>query len=59
MNSKKTFYSAAELAQITGITRNTIYILARDRKIPHLRIGGRVWFPTNILETLTIDTLTK
>jgi excisionase family DNA binding protein len=35
---------AAETAKILGVSPPTLYQLARQRKIPHLRIGDRVLF---------------
>lgn len=36
--------SAADTAKILGVSPSTLYQLAHQRKIPHLRIGDRVLF---------------
>jgi excisionase family DNA binding protein len=36
---------ARELAKVTGISRTTLYEMAKQDRIPHVRIGGMVRFP--------------
>lgn len=36
--------SAAEVSELLGVTPNTVYVLAREDKIPHVRINRSVRF---------------
>ena len=38
-------YSAAETAQVLGISQNTVYTLIRRGELPMKRVGGRVLVP--------------
>jgi excisionase family DNA binding protein len=42
--------SAKEIATNLGIAQSTVYSLARQKKIPHLRIGQRVVFDLAAVE---------
>lgn len=39
-----TLLSVAEMAARLGVSKGTLYALARARKIPHLKVGDRVLF---------------
>lgn len=63
MNPKLT-YSVAEAAKMIGVGKNTIYALAKARKIPVLQIGRRyvinaemfeAWFREQCLNHTEID----
>lgn len=41
---ERTTLTADEIAKYLGLSRDTIYILARENKIPHVRIGRRILF---------------
>ena len=41
MNQKKLTYSIREVAELMGVGKNTIYALAKARKIPVIQIGRR------------------
>lgn len=41
---ERVFYSAREISEMTGISVQVIYRLARNREIEHLRIGKNVRF---------------
>jgi excisionase family DNA binding protein len=51
--------TVSELAKITGFSANRIYIMAREKRLPHMKFGHRIFFPKNILQSLTIKPITK
>lgn len=42
-------YSPAEVAQLLGMSQNTIYSLARRGELPTKRVGGRILIPRRLL----------
>ena len=42
--SDVTSYNAAEIAEILGVAKVTVYKWVGERKIPHTRLGGRIVF---------------
>jgi excisionase family DNA binding protein len=46
-------YRVAEVAEMTGIPRRTIYDLVRDRKLKATRIGKLVLIPKSEVERIT------
>ena len=51
MTAKTLLYRAAEVAQMTGLSRQGIYQLAAEGRIPCVRIGRAVRFPADALDT--------
>lgn len=49
MTEKTLLYRAAEVAQMTGLSRQGIYQLAAEGRIPSIRIGRAVRFPAEAL----------
>ena len=49
MTEKTLLYRAAEVAQMTGLSRQGIYQLAIEGRIPSIRIGRAVRFPAEAL----------
>jgi excisionase family DNA binding protein len=43
--------SVEQMAARLGVSKSTVYALAKQRKIPHLRIGDRVLFNPEKVET--------
>jgi excisionase family DNA binding protein len=41
---EKRLIAASEAAAQLGVAKSTLYVLCRQRKIPHLRIGDRLLF---------------
>lgn len=41
---EKRLIAASEAAAQLGVAKSTIYLLCRQRKIPHIRIGDRLLF---------------
>lgn len=44
LESRRGGMSADEVAQIIGVPRQTIYTLARDNRIPAVKLGSRLIF---------------
>lgn len=42
--------SVEEVAAFLGLHRDTIYDLVRENKLPHVRLGGRIFFLEDVLE---------
>ena len=51
MDSRPLLYRATEVASLTGLSKQMIYQLAAEGRIPSLRIGRSVRFPSAELET--------
>lgn len=51
MTEKTLLYRAAEVARMTGLSRQGIYQLAAEGRIPCVRIGRAVRFPADALDT--------
>lgn len=47
---EKITLSAAEVAELIGVSVNTIYTMAREKEIPHKKIRGRVIFHRGTIE---------
>lgn len=46
----ETRMSVEEVAAFLGLHRDTIYDLVRENKLPHVRLGGRIFFLEDVLE---------
>ena len=42
--------TAAELAKLTGLNVRSIYRMAREGRIPHYRVGNRIYFEMGELQ---------
>ena len=51
MDTKRLLYRATEVASLTGLSRQMVYQLAAEGRIPNVRIGRSVRFPAADLET--------
>ena len=38
------YVTAKQLSEMTGITRNSIYRMAREGRLEYVKIGGRIFF---------------
>lgn len=47
--------SVREAAQLLSISRSKVYGLIESKKVPHVRIGGRVLFREDLLESWIRD----
>ena len=48
--------SVSEMAERLGVSRGTLYALAKARRIPHLKIGDRVLFsPEKVEAALEVE----
>lgn len=47
---KRTTLTTEEAAKYLGLSRDMIYILARENRIPHVRIGRRVLFKKQAID---------
>lgn len=47
--------TAEEAAQYIGIHKETIYVMARKREIPHIRIRRRIFFSQETLDAWMRD----
>lgn len=41
--------AAPEAARKLGVSERTLWTLTRDKKVPHIRLGGRVLYPREAL----------
>jgi excisionase family DNA binding protein len=55
MNETPLLYRAAEVARLTGLSRQGIYQLAAEGRIPCVRIGRAVRFPAEALQAWVRD----
>ncbi|MEW5934470.1 MAG: helix-turn-helix domain-containing protein [Bacillota bacterium] len=49
-SSERLAYTAGELAARLGITRKALYGQLAAGRIPHVRVGRRVYFPVRAIE---------
>ena len=56
MSYKKVFLSVAEVAEIIGLSRPTIYKLVYSEKLPSIKLGAKIMIPSiaidNIIESI-------
>lgn len=54
---EKLTLSVEEVAEALGVSRTTIYTMARQKEIPHKKVRGRILFHKPTIENwLTSDT---
>lgn len=41
---KRTTVTVEEVAQYIGISKDMVYVLVREKRIPHIRVGRRILF---------------
>lgn len=46
----KVTISAQEVAQMLGVSLNTVYTAARSNQIPHTKLRGRILFNKDVIE---------
>ncbi len=54
MNGMK-LLSASEFEERSGLPKLTIYRLVRERHLPHVRLGRRVYFPVSAVAQFLTD----
>ena len=47
---EKRTMSVEDVAVYLGLHKDTIYDLVKEKKIPHMKIGGRIFFLVDVLE---------
>ncbi|WP_405099968.1 helix-turn-helix domain-containing protein [Oceanobacillus sp. FSL H7-0719] len=47
---KKKIMTVDEVAAYFGLHKDTIYDLVKENKLPHIRLGGRIFFLEDVLE---------
>ena len=47
---ERTTFTAAEVADYIGLSKDFVYKLVRENKIPYIRIGARVVFKRTSIE---------
>ncbi|PAV27779.1 hypothetical protein CIL05_20080 [Virgibacillus profundi] len=47
---EKRTMSVEDVAIYLGLHKDTIYDLVKGKKIPHIKIGGRIFFLVDVLE---------
>jgi excisionase family DNA binding protein len=52
---EKRTMSVEDVAAYLGLHKDTIYILVKEKKIPHMKIGSRIFFLEEALEQWLID----
>lgn len=53
----KSIMTVEDVARYFGLHKDTIYDLVREKKLPHMRIGGRIFFLNEVLEKWMIDNM--
>jgi len=48
--SDRLLLSVCEVAKLLGIGRNLAYELVRENKLPHIRLGRRIFIPREALQ---------
>lgn len=47
--------NVTEMATRLGVSRSSLYVLARQRRIPHIKVGDRVLFdPDKVIAALEV-----
>lgn len=52
---ERTTLNTNEMAEYLGVSVDMIYKMARERSIPHFRIGSRILFKKNAIENWISD----
>lgn len=42
-----------EVANLLGVSRTTIYTMARENQIPHIKVRGKILFNREVIEAWT------
>lgn len=45
--------SVSNVAEMLGVSNNTVYVMVRNNEIPHFKARGRVLFNIEVLEAWT------
>ncbi|AXI08494.1 DNA-binding protein [Oceanobacillus zhaokaii] len=56
MMEKRTM-SVEDVAIYLGLHKDTIYDLVKEKKIPHIKIGGRIFFLEEVLERWMMENI--
>ena len=52
---EKRMMSVQDVAEYFGLHKDTIYDLVKEDKLPHFKVGGRIFFLRDVLETWMMD----
>lgn len=58
MDSTK-LLSVADFGRAYHFNRHTVYRLVRQKSLPHVKIGGRIFFPVEAVDRFLIDQANK
>lgn len=47
---KRSTLTVYEVAEYLGVSKDTVYIMAREKRIPHFKIGSRVLFKRHVID---------
>lgn len=47
---KRSTLTVAEAAEYIGISKDTAYMLCRERRLPHVRVGSRILLKKNKID---------
>ncbi len=42
--------TVTEAAELIGVSQTTVYTMAREKQIPHVRVRGRILFHRDVIE---------
>lgn len=54
---EKRTMSVEDVAVYLGLHKDTIYDLVKEKKIPHMKIGGRIFFLVEVLERWLMESM--
>ncbi|RDW19673.1 helix-turn-helix domain-containing protein [Oceanobacillus chungangensis] len=54
---EKRTMSVEDVAIYLGLHKDTIYDLVKEKKIPHIKIGGRIFFLEEVLERWMLENI--
>lgn len=54
---EKRTMSVNDVALYFGLHKDTIYDLVKENKIPHIKIGGSIFFLLEVLEKWMVDSM--
>ncbi|RDW17498.1 DNA-binding protein [Oceanobacillus arenosus] len=54
---EKRTMSVEDVAIYLGLHKDTIYDLVKEKKIPHIKIGGRIFFLEEVLEKWMLENM--
>jgi len=53
MSIEKITLDTSEVSKLLGVSRTTIYTMARESQIPHFKVRGKILFNRDVIEAWT------